>query len=480
MTEAADSAKRPRRMARRFVLGFVLAFGGLAALWTGTIAILSWQKGRAVEKLRQQGEPATFAEAVQQNVASSATPTANKRLYDAIDAHVEAGRPGDVYGTTGFNRPVAPIKEPLRSQWKSAVSKSTSVLTLLERAVEDPPGPLMLPNEMADLHNSMVFPRALELRGLGWLTMMDLRLAADERDWPRAARRLHMLLRIADHFSREPFFGPQLHRLMTFDLAFDAIGFLAPSAEFSQAEFDGLDKLLATADQDFKMGPALKNERLISSQIIEGSGDASYFLQRHLVVFGTGSTLPRSAALKAREAWAAMIVTPLGLPFRLRRSVESLECPDEVFALIDTPPPWPKSASSTFEQWKSAIDPGSVGLWPEQTTFLDRAVSQTTRVHRRIALSRAALRLRRFQLQFGRLPNSLAELNELGMPAIPLTWFENEPLVVEKTPNGCRISGPNYLLRSPLLPNDSQKSLAGLLIELRFTVAPTSNAASPK
>lgn len=418
---------------------------------------------RAIEALRQRGEPTTFEETVERSARNS---TVNEQLRQAIEEHNRLGRPGELF-STAFAQPSRVLQGPERIRWKSGVALRSGVLDQLEQAVKHPPGHFTQVDDLKDLFSALVFRRVVEFRGVTWVAAMDLKLAVEEGDWPRVFRRAQLGLDLARQLSEEPFFSPQIFRLQTLDEVAGSILVLPAAAVFSLDEYRELDGRFAEAEREFKFAPALKNERLIAAKIMDGSPATNDHLRRNLIFDTRAANMEQHLTFLARRLWAEAVISPVGLPVRRKNAAETLSCPDEVFLHVDIPPPRSQQSVELFEQWKFALSPSRIAVSPPEKGILAFADEAVCRFHRRMVLTRIALRLRRFHLLHQRLPDSLQELCDASMPEIPLAWFENKPFLYTADGHRCRIAAP----KKSIHPNvsDEARILQALLLKLDLT-----------
>jgi hypothetical protein len=462
MDAIAPSPTPKLRRKRRWVRGMLWTGVALIAFWIGALQLATWELHRASKALKNRGEPATFAEALALNETRTASPNGAELLLQAIREHDRLGNPGLIVSniTGDLSRPVDSDYIAKVTPW---IKKGEPVVDLLERAVALPPGPLTPPSDTGKLAQIRRDPLPFDVRGLAWLLYFDARVSARLGDSRRSFRRLKTLYLLSEQVKLEAFYIPQLVRISILGSSDDAGRFVLPFAEFSPDELLELSELAARLSREFKMAPALVNQRAMAASIVQDSEALDEELQWELQYRTRSPSLTEHAFQFVERRWANLVSSPLGLPARRRAAAQTLRIPNDVLELADVPPPWSKEAQQRFDHWRDCLNAERVGLSPEPGDTMSNAFRAAVRVRRRLAMSQVAYRLRRFDILNGKLPDRLEELCDASMSTLPTKWFEEKPFVYVKNGHSFTLRADPSIIPEYVAIHDSQRENQGNL-----------------
>jgi hypothetical protein len=453
---------KPRRWPRRLLKLFLWTAASLVLLWTVTFALATWELNRVVAELKERGESTTFAEAVDADLRRAGSVTGADVVRQAIAANERAGRPGDALSMIGSWD--APVAGSDLAAYAAGLKTGDDVLQLADRAAELPPGPLTDTN----LEGARTFSAAQDFRSVSRLLMADVKHAVAIGDSRRAFRRLKTHLSLTEHIGANAFVLPQLIRIAILGVATSSIRVTLPNADFTECELAELDALLDRLDREFKLVPALVNQRAMDASIFQ----APSLLATELTERSQSPVASNIFAWRSWQAvnvvWCKLLTSPLGFPIRLRAAARSLSIPTEVLELVDVPPPWSESSHRSFIEWGEKTKIDSVTMIPAGGNYADVLAATGCRAHRMLVMARLAVRLKRFHLKHGKLPTKLEEVCDAAMPELPTKWFEKQPLKYTTTASAFRIETSSSLVPNYAVGREDIRQSIGLLMKMDF------------
>jgi len=470
------NAPIPRRK-RRWVRFMFWTGVALIALWLGALLMATWDLQRATESLKSRGKPVSFGEALAQIQSSASVPNGADFLRRAVQENERLGKPGDLASSvgTGSTLPYSP-QEVLALT--PLLANGERLNELLDQAVASTPGPLTEQGDLAGLKNPYQFDHVQEIRSLARLLWADARFSASTGDFRRAFRRLKTQYRLSEQLSSEAFIMPQLIRLSIISLANHAVRTSIPLTGFSSEELAELADLAARIDRKLMVAPALVNERAMVSTVFQDQKALAEEM-RDIASSTFRSGVARNHAFVFMEyRWIDLITSPLGLPARRRAAAQALNIPNDVLDLADKPPPWPQERKQTFEAWNEALNIGRLSINGSPEGGASMLTYAALRIHRQLAMVQLALRLRRFDLLHGKLPDRLEDLCDASMPELPMKWFEGKPFVYTKKGRSFTLTANPSITPEIALTNNQQREAWGLLLEIDADAAKSQSSPS--
>jgi hypothetical protein len=460
--QAVDERK-PRR--KRRLLRFALwVSGSLVLLWIAAFLHATWSLNQAIAELKRRGEPTTFAEAVARNQSSASVPNGADLLREALTEDVRLGHPGNSASAIQ-SASSQPITDRDAIAVKTFLTKGEKIVELVDRAVALPPGPFTLHADLARMNHPYWFDPVQDLRSLARLLWVDVRFSAGRGDSRRTFRRLKSLYLLSEQLSREAFVVPQLIRIAIIGLANGSSWTALPLVDFTPEELAELASLAARIDRHFSVTPALVNERALEATIFQNRESLEDELRSSArSKFRTGTTASE-VWIFLEYRWIDLITSPLGLPARRRAAAQTLSIPNDVLELADTPPPWSQEQTQSFNAWKEALNIDRVSLNAGEGGAASALTYATRRLHRQLAMTQLAFRLRRFDRIHGKLPDRLEELCNMSMPELPTKWFEGKPFIYTKKDRSFTLKADPSIIPEWPPANNQHRETLGLLFQ---------------
>jgi hypothetical protein len=426
---APISERKPRRWPKRLLKAFLWTGGSLVLLWVCTYFYASWELGRAIEEVRKRGEPTNETEALARIREKSGDTTGAEFIRRAIEEDSWNGAP-----STGLSQNLALFQSPIPSEELPAIeaqfAKAAAVFPLIDQAISLPPG-LLTASGGTELDHETV----QQTRRLSRLLWAEVRFAAATGDKRRAFGGLKSLYLLPEQLAADQFVITQLVRVALMGMTMTPTQASLESLDFTPEELDELCLLLGRIEANYKVAEAMKNHRAVVAQGFQSRDSIRRSSSGDIPITPTKPlSFGERLWWNTQKGWGELVASPLGLPARLRASAIALRVPIEVCELIDRPAPWTKEEASLFEIHEHSFDLSQLSLTRSRSTPFSLLYYAALRARQRLDLTRIMLRVQRYYVVNGKLPEKLDEVCGGPLPNVPTKWFEGKQpdYVVEK------------------------------------------------
>lgn len=460
-----DPAHRLVRRAMLAGISVVVVFLSLVAAWWA----MEYYQARAlldveIAHIRARGEPLHWLE-VRETYSSPSGSNA------ALDALIERAAslsqdPDYLAGNWRRGAPEASIEE-----MREGIRPYHDLFPLIAEAIEGPPFGWPVEYERPPLF-LIASPHLEAIRPIRDLLITDLDIALADGDISRALQRFVESLALVDLF-RDDVLGPShtSRARLCWD-ALDRLQKVLPRASESDFDLVQLDERIATTASQVDIAPILQGERALLFTVLSRMGeDETIYLVR-----GT-SNHDGLIAIDASDPPTDYIVRLLdptvwqnkwwgawpSRPWLLREQAFHLQAYRELGDVIERPYP------VAHESLQIAIDEqtrqAATHPLAENTTpyyWVDPSWHIAVGLEQRLMLARLALRLHTYRDEHGHLPESLEQLRDDQLAAIPNGLISGEPLRYE-------FSDDHFVLSDPWPPaNNKARSLLARF-EVRYS-----------
>jgi hypothetical protein len=432
----AAPTRMRRKLLRRLVWSVAAVVVGVGLFWTWRYCSALWRRDALIAAIRAKGEPVWWSEFAKKAVDEQSPETGAKLFMEAL---YEMG--GEL---NPAKRPLAGASSDLQSckfvslvalpEVEAVLQRARPVFDLVEKANARQPGlltthlqtddPVGIP--LGHVHDTS------NLRRLLWLDSFDALSKGDAR---RAYRAVESAFRLTDQMSADPLLISQVVRLGNLTAACTHLEVCLTYAAPTDQEARMLDCHLSKHDDGFKLDKTLIGDRAFLASLLE---------DRNLCRIYLFNSFPIHEHRWTNRLWLEAFLSPLGRPAMLEAQTQYLELYDRLRAMVDRP----EFDESEFEEqynWYVKRSPlhQLAGLDEDAIFgFSKRFPVHVILAHRRLIVTRLALRLRCYYDKHGKLPATLDDLCDADMPRIRLDWFKNHPITYRPSPSGFRLEYP--------------------------------------
>ena len=253
----------------------------------------------------------------------------------------------------------------------------------------------------------------------GHLWRADFLQALGTGDEDRAVQATIELCDTSQLMSREPFLVNHKFRARVGGEAIDALQLLLARVDFSPEQFRAIDDRLVEMESSYRLTHIVVCERAMAFTMMEniGTPEVRKFMATSVGLGQDGYVFSSSPRKSRLDRWASLAYQPK----RMRQQAWMLDRLTKLADLIDVPGAdaerlWRSNHDEIKTFFKSNRDELVFQFFPalESERLAGLAYRQ------RLVASRLALRVSRYQLEKGSLPNSLEEVLDDTMPRIPL------------------------------------------------------------
>jgi len=325
------------------------------------------------------------------------------------------------------------------SRIEKLLRKLAPIFSRLEIAVQSPPRIATTNHSPAD--PMILIPLVYDTRHLQRVLFWESYDGLAKGDEARAFRAVELRFATNDQLAVDPFVSSQLTRLSTLIEACEHLDYCLAFAAPSDEAFGRLDFRLSRWDDGFGLEKCFSSERASYLSTLESYEALSRVFQDWQRFWGTKQGEPPSLD----ERWVDLLASRLARPAILREQSAYIRFIEQSASIIDRASRRPSDVERI------------AGVFVEQSPFRIKGAEPLNRhfvrpaamlahlasaAHRKLVLSRLALRIRRHFDKHGRLPDPRESLCDRAMPTIRLEWFKDEPIVYKTSANGFRLELP--------------------------------------
>lgn len=356
-----------------------------------------------------------------------------ERLTAALDSLTEL--PSDVLNKTYADEA---LSESDKSAIRVCLKQNQSVRNQIERIT-----PLdecrFRYNFESPLPMSTLLPNVQDISSLGYVYLADYHLAMESKDYDRSLTSMIGLLELTEALKKEPFLVSQLVRWKHGSRALDELHKILVQTDLTDEQFQRVDALLQNIETEVQTkhivlaeGAAtfthLENighpevRKALSSMVSLGANNQPYDhgpSPRSLIRW---STLAYAPELMAQKAWTISIIHRMS-------------------EIVD------KQGKEATLEWQNIQNEMTQKLSADRNSPLAFLMPSTTAIRshsfdyrHQLALSRIAIRLRRYCAKHGVFPKDLAEIVDTSLPNLPLNLWDDQPVSYQTTSTGCEIA----------------------------------------
>lgn len=294
-------------------------------------------------------------------------------------------------------------------------------------------------NFRTPLPMSTLLPNVQDISSLGYVYLADYHLALENKDYDRSLTSLIDLLELTEALKKEPFFVSHLVRWKHGTRALTELHKTLEQTDLTDEQFGRVDALLQNIETDLQTkhivlaeGAAtfthLENighpevRKALSSIVSLGANNQPYdqgLSPRSLIRW---STLAYSPELMAQKAWTTSIFNRMSEIVDKQGKEATLE--------------WQKIQAEMTQKINPDRNSPLAFLMPSTTTIRSRSFD----LRHQVALSRIAIRLRRYCAKHAVFPKDLAEIVDTSLPKLPLNLWDDQPVSYQTTATGCEIA----------------------------------------
>ena len=254
-------------------------------------------------------------------------------------------------------------------------------------------------------------------------------------DDARAVQAVIDALDVAELLRDEPFLVSQLVRASVAGKGLDGLGVTLASIDLDDRQFVAVDRSLAEMEERFRLASVIHNERAMQfTTMNHPEKNPEAFSAPYRTVFGR-----RVPDWRLRWYGSFFYRPPM-----MRQQAFMLRTMSRLAACVDQPGP---AGQAKLDQIKNDLDlqlesqPVNAALLAEKHggfRFTDSRRAGLAHRQRLIA-ARLGLRVSRYRAEHGRLPESLDQVLDEQIDAVPPGLFSGKPLVYEPGPEGFAI-----------------------------------------
>lgn len=370
-----------------------------------------------IAKIRERGEPLWFKDLAPQDVdpEQDATPI-------FLLALVKMQRPTQAFSDlVGADPPTPPGDYPALA---AVLNLNDESLALLRQATHRPHYRLPLDFETKQPVNITLQP-IQDSRDFARILQGQVIQSLGTGDQQKALEAIEDMFGLSELLRDEPFIITQLVRIAIGSVGQASLKQVVTATDLTPDQFSALDDQLAAIESRFTLAHAVRSERAMSfttmnnlpenlESLASGPGQGDEL--RGLRVLGYGLLRPNLMADQA---------------FMLRMMSDFVD-------VVDTPGLAGQDAAQAFEvtvQNASKRFVFSKLLMPAVRQVREASL----RYRMKLITARLGLRVDRYFAEHGKFPDSLAEITDDRLPAVPVDLYSGKPLIYKVFPDGFTI-----------------------------------------
>jgi hypothetical protein len=393
---------------------FLLVLGiGLSFCYRFWQSSASKELKAEMDRIRGRGEPLWFSELAPPEIEPSQDGT---QLFLAALGKFQ--KPTPAFTTLVAPDPPAPPTAPgTYPEFESVLEANRPAMELIARAVQRPYFRLPI-NYRTRQPFSILLQPIQDAREISWLWTADVLQSIGTGDHERAVAADLECFGLAELLRDEPFLITQLVRIAIAGQAIHSLETIVSHIELTPEQFQAVDETLERMEARLRLAQSVRCER---AMLLTGMDSIA--------------ENPEDLGMIANGSPAVQVLSLTGMgPLRLRDEAFMLRLMSGFADVVDAPGPDGKSAIRQFE----------ASLQPSFQHVLSRLLAPTIlpareaamRLRQRLVNARIGIRLQRFRIAHGNLPQSLDDLIDDKLLTIPNDLYSGKPPIFRALPDG--------------------------------------------